>query len=92
MTRLSGVSICAFLLLFMMQANAQSDGQGLVIKSPVHRVNIMQTNAQDNGPGFEIKGTIHGVNSGVVRMLAVGGGLNAVDSATITNEIGRAHV
>lgn len=85
MTRLSGTVICTFLLLFIMQANAQSDGRGFKIKSTIQGVNIMQANAQDKAPGFEIKGTIHGVNSGVVRMLAIGGGLNAIDSATITN-------
>ncbi|NHA04371.1 AhpC/TSA family protein [Mucilaginibacter sp. HC2] len=46
---------------------------------------IVRANAQDNKQGFQIKGTIKGVDSGVVRMLAIGGGLNAVDSATITN-------
>jgi thiol-disulfide isomerase/thioredoxin len=45
---------------------------------------MMQASAQSSGQGFVIEGTIHGVNSGVVRMLA-DKGLNAVDSATITN-------
>jgi thiol-disulfide isomerase/thioredoxin len=68
MTKLSGTAICAFLLLFIMQANAQSDGRGLAIKSPTRRVNVMKANAQSDGQGFVINGTIHGVNSGVVRM------------------------
>jgi thiol-disulfide isomerase/thioredoxin len=84
MTKLSGTVICAFLLLFIMQANAQGDGRGLVIKSTVHRANVMQANAQDNGPGFVIRGTIHGVNSGVVRMYPITME-GALDSAVITD-------